>query len=724
MPAAPQTAAPVNYSALNMAPAAKLSSDQFAQQIKTKYPAYASIDNATLTQKILAKYPQYGDRVDLTPAAPAPAPSMGSSILAGAKQALGGVFGVSDAINKTVAQPFVDVAAAPVQALAKKMGQPDPYANGAMADIPVNPVSNVGAKAGSAALATSYALPVGRIAAGASKVVQALGVGAKAARVVGEAGTSVGTGYGLDVAANANQGKTGNDVFKPGVGTAIGAALPGAAAVSAGVRKLAPAMAPRIINSLVKPLLKDFSYGKNPGRTVAELGITGNNLEDLATNITKARQKIGQQAHQLGSQLDPQTKVSVSHALSPIDEAMTAAARNNDSTVLDRLQSVKRAITKVLVPVTNSETGLVSIAAARDRQLTDLPYTAGLKVKQLIGDLTKFTGNQSDDKAVNMALKKAYGNVKGALDKAATDANPEVAGKLRTLNEQYADLTSAEVATKYRDKINARQNLISLPATATGIGAAVVTAISTGGAAVPAILAGASGIAVEKALSTPAVKTRVAAALAKMKPTQAEGLFNKLPFLRNFRAPGDTLIDNMPATNNRGFIKVLPSKKIHPEDLATMRDFTDYVNGAYKPAPAQEAQLKKDAQVIADHYGMKSAMGSDKALANEFGKHLDTSGLDKKITAKAQEHDVETGRFLPKKGNVEQLAEQADGFKPGDKEKFDRAILRKDAATIKAMLPQIPQEYKTRFGNNIRSILGTGKVNQPVFKKMMDDLSR
>jgi hypothetical protein len=52
--------------------APKLSADQFAAQIKAKYPAYASVDNATLSQKMLAKYPQYADRVDLSPPAPAP----------------------------------------------------------------------------------------------------------------------------------------------------------------------------------------------------------------------------------------------------------------------------------------------------------------------------------------------------------------------------------------------------------------------------------------------------------------------------------------------------------------------------------------------------------------------------------------------------------------------------------------------------------------------------
>jgi hypothetical protein len=49
-------------------PSTPLTSDQFAQSIKAKYPQYANVDNNTLTQKMLAKYPQYATRVQVTPA--------------------------------------------------------------------------------------------------------------------------------------------------------------------------------------------------------------------------------------------------------------------------------------------------------------------------------------------------------------------------------------------------------------------------------------------------------------------------------------------------------------------------------------------------------------------------------------------------------------------------------------------------------------------------------
>jgi hypothetical protein len=597
-------------------PAAKLTSDQFAQQIKTKYPQYANVDNSTLTQKMLAKYPQYADRVDLgTPASPsAPPESTGSKVW-------NGILKAGTAVSNFVgAGPIADTYGTAIA----KIGQTPQR----QALIDQGPQPTVPQVVGSGAQVLAGLLPFGRVASVATKAVKAVGVGAKLARPLGEALTSVGTGYGYDVASNAAEGKTGADTFKPGGGTVIGTALPGAALVSAGVRKAAPGAAERVVNSLIKPLLKDFSYGKNPGRTVSQLGITGNNLDDLTANISQARQKIGATSAQLGSSLDSQVKLSVQGALSPIDEAMTAAARNNDATVLNRLQDVKKAISKVLVPVTNAKTGDVSIAASRDRQLNDLTYSQGLKIKQQIGDLTKFTGNASDDKAVNTALKKAYGSVKGELDKAASAVDPAKAAQLRQLNDQYADLTSAEIATKYRDKIQSRQNLIGISPTVAGLGTGIITAISTGGAAIPAVLAGAGAAALDKALASPAVKTRVAAALAKMKPNEAEGLFNKLPFLKNFQAPGDKLIEGQGAQKIGTYLKTaqpgLSMKNIaniHPTDKQVMIDFIDAmrtgkVGGSTLPK-AKRLPFEIEARRAAPGYGINPELSPAK-LANQF----------------------------------------------------------------------------------------------------------
>ena len=79
-PLSPQTAqaAAPQTPATPVAP--KLTVDQFADKIKRKYPQYNSLDNKTLTQKIVAKYPTYASQIANTgdPNANTVEPTLGS----------------------------------------------------------------------------------------------------------------------------------------------------------------------------------------------------------------------------------------------------------------------------------------------------------------------------------------------------------------------------------------------------------------------------------------------------------------------------------------------------------------------------------------------------------------------------------------------------------------------------------------------------------------------
>lgn len=61
---------------------------------------------------------------------------------------------------------------------------------------------------------------------------------------------------------------------------------------------------------------------------------------------------------------------------------------------------------------------------------------------------------------------------------------------------------------------------------------------------------------------------------------------------------------------------------------------------------------------------------------------------------------------IPAKGSVEELAEKAEGWEPGMKQQFDHALSIKDAPAVKKLLPEVPEEYKTKFASDIKSILG------------------
>ncbi len=145
-----------------------------------------------------------------------PPQSFGQKILGGAKA-------TSDFLNRNVAQPFVNIAAIPVQLGSKLAGGPDPYANGALGGIDVSPVEKVGQKLGSAAEIASYAFPYGTVAKGATSLAKPI-LGKTLGKLAGNVASGVAGGYGVDVASNLAQGK--ENVFQPGMGTAIGGAIP------------------------------------------------------------------------------------------------------------------------------------------------------------------------------------------------------------------------------------------------------------------------------------------------------------------------------------------------------------------------------------------------------------------------------------------------------------------------------------------------------------------
>src|SRR5262245_19473658 len=118
-------------------------------------------------------------------------------------------------------------------------------------------------------------------------------------------------------------------------------------------------------NSLIKPLSKDCRYGKNPGKTMAELGITANTQDELIRNLRTARQSIGEDLGQtalaIGDRLDQVNPVQLDleASLEPLETAMQEAAKQNDTALLNRLQNVRKALTEELVPVVTADGSVI-----------------------------------------------------------------------------------------------------------------------------------------------------------------------------------------------------------------------------------------------------------------------------------------------------------------------------------------------------------------------------
>lgn len=268
----------------------------------------------------------------------------------------------------------------------------------------------------------------------------------------------------------------------------------------------------RVINSLIKPLLKDFSYGKNPGRAVAEAGITANSLDELAVNIRTVRQDTGQQIADKVAKSN--VRLDASDSFKALDEAILEAkkAPKTNVSIISRLENLKDDLLQV------GEDGVPT------RNLKELSASEIFDLKRDVGDLTRWTGNATDDEVVNKALKQTYGKLKNKLD-------TNIDG-ISDLNNKYADLKSAEIATEYRDKIASRQGLIGFGGQQAGIAAGLVTAAATGGIST-GVLVGATAAGVTEAMKTPAFKTKVATWLASASKDELKDAFTQAPWLRS-----------------------------------------------------------------------------------------------------------------------------------------------------------------------------------------------
>ena len=325
------------------------------------------------------------------------------------------------------------------------------------------------------------------------------------------AGVGGATGYGYDVSQNLQKGKNGVEAFTPGMGTALGTAIPlGIGGIEAGVA-ISKNMAPRFINSLIKTNAASSSYGKDPGRTVSAMGITGNNLSDFADNIGKAKNDVGSNIGDIYAKPEnANIKINAAPTVSRLDAAISGAPKGgkNNQGIVTTLQTVKDAL--LYEHGADSEGNVVKVldtnGHAIPRDLSSLSPEEAFQLKQDVAAQTQFTGKPSDDKTVNSILKGMYGDLNSKLNTAVSPTSPETTG----LNQTYADLTSAELATRNRDAVVQRSSQVRMPVKV-GEAAGIITAIATGGAAIPAILAGVGTAGLDKALGSTAVKSRIAA---------------------------------------------------------------------------------------------------------------------------------------------------------------------------------------------------------------------
>ncbi len=494
----------------------------------------------------------------------------------------------------------------------------------------------------------SLAAPVGAVGKLAKVGSEALGAG-KLTSKVAQAGTE---GVAFTAGQSLQEGKpmTKEDY---GINAGLNMAFPLAGAGLKAIGEKAPA---RIINSLIKPLQKDFAYGKNPGKAVAELGITGNSFEDLISNIKTKKNEVGALIGSKLSQLAAPEQIDLVQTLSPLDEAISNAYKTprTNRTLIDRLHAVKDDI------VDNFDTdnmGVVSLEGAQE-------------LKKTIGDLTKWTDNISDDQAVNKALQRTYTTIRDKMDEVLqTRMSPEDFAQYKKASEDYGNLISAENAAVHRDKITSRNDLVSFGAKNAGLITGLTAAISTGGVGLPALIAGLAGTVIDKAAATPAFKTRLASLLAKMAPKEVETFFDKVPTARALFDENqikDFVSETVDNTKARGGIgggfvdpsELVPKKKVTDsllEEAKKYKSAEEFVKA--QGTPVYHGSSKAE---IINKEGFKLLPKNERNMASAFGDGVYLA--DKKSGAYTSKTEGLVEAYIPKDIKLKKVSD-ADAYR-------------------------------------------------------------
>lgn len=144
---------------------------------------------------------------------------------------------------------------------------------------------------------------------------------------------------------------------------------------------------------------------------------------------------------------------------------------------------------------------------------------------------------------------------------------------------------------------------------------------------------------------------------------------------------------------------IIPRQKDLKEDFHTVVKRVISANGITGETPDTYKQAIQD--LPGNFYrNLQEALGIDPA-----GKK--PRDLKKLAGVVIGSVDHGASSILPKSGSVESLIEKSSGFAPGVRSAFDTAVMHRDAATVRKLLPQIPQEYKQKFAEEIAKVLSS-----------------
>jgi hypothetical protein len=367
-----------------------------------------------------------------------------------------------------------------------------------------------GAVADSADTLAGFSSPAGLVSLGLGGATRIPGAVGKIAKVGLGASSGLFAGAGAESLFDRDPSLSAPDSLQRKL---FGAAqvAGGAAGVPESMRGAAPGISSRLVNSILRPGLKEFDFGRNPGQSVVDAGITANSKAGLLSKIIEARKGVGQQ---IGDALrTPQAmakSIDARPTIQPVNDAMADAARTGEQALASRLFDVRQGLTKNMDfaaydPATRQPIS-PNLVEMGDKNLSNVSPADLFGMKRDVGAATKWHGAPFDAD-VNQARAGVYGKMRDAINSTV----PEVA----PLNEQYGGLLGAEKSLDKTLRVGERHANLNLADISTG-GLGALTGLT--GSAPEALGSAALAMLARRLFGSTAVKTRAAQLFAKPSP--------------------------------------------------------------------------------------------------------------------------------------------------------------------------------------------------------------
>jgi hypothetical protein len=185
-----------------------------------------------------------------------------------------------------------------------------------------------------------------------------------------------------------------------------------------------------MINSIIKPGHRDYNFGKNPGKGVAQEGIWGVNVDSIGQKVEKRLGELKEFSKGVRSLDEHQGKTSnLEKTLDPLYKALDELGRDP--------KTHKEKISQ-LSDIVDDLKGHFP----KDSDIKKVPFELADGIKESVSNMQTWSAEAKSDQIVNAALKQVYHNVDSALDISIP--------ALKETNSRMANLISAKQAIKTR----------------------------------------------------------------------------------------------------------------------------------------------------------------------------------------------------------------------------------------------------------------------------------